>query len=275
MTSNAFPAESITELIDALGSEEFIDILWNQLHSEFPIRHISCVRFHQVDRFSEISALDQIFWRSDFPEEEVSRAYDDYSQNHWRHDPILRFLTDLDRGSSILVHVKLPNVNAPNYQEIMGASAPTDECTLARRAYGGVLCLGLYRDKGQAELTLAHLSRLKVMSNLIMSLIEKHWRLTQGKVLKHIKLPDIATMFSERLAVEGLNLSEQEFKSCIAFLEGTAIPQIAEQLGVRASSVRTYLGRAYDKIGARSRSELYQWSVSNALRSANNQAPPS
>ena len=265
MSVEEFPSQIVAELVNTLGTDEFAGHLWKWIRSLIPVHHISCVRFHQSERLSSVTAVDLLFWRSVYSEEIFVRVYEDYSRKHWRHDPILRFLTDLNAGESILVHMQLPNPHAPNYEELLPDTAPTDECTLARRGSGGVICLTLYRHEDDAELSLAALSKLKQLSNLIMALIERHWRLTQGKVLSQIRPPDIATLFTNRLAIEGITLSEREAKSCIAFLEGTAIPKIAERLGVRASSVKTYLNRAYDKIGPRNRADLYQWSVSNTL----------
>ncbi len=266
MKSDAFPADVIAGLVDALGTDSFADRLWAWMRMELPIHHITCLRFQQASRNGEVSAVDLLFWRSTDPPEFFNRVYGDYIRKHWRHDPIVRFLSELDEGASLLVQVNQPSDSSPNYyDEILRSYETTDECALARRARGGVFNLSLFRNKNQAELSLELLGRLKLMSNLILALIERHWRLTQGKAEQHTKLASVADLFRERLAVENLNLSERELKCCQAYLEGLATPQIAEQLGVKTSSIKTYLDRAYDKIGVRSRSELYQWCMAGAL----------
>lgn len=267
MTSNAFSADAIAELVDALGTDAFADRLWIWIRKDFPIHHMTCLRFHQAEPSGEVSAVDLLFWRSADPPEVFHRGYDNYIRKHWRHDPIVRFLADLKEGASMLVQVNQPSDTSPNYyDEILRQNDMTDECALARRARGGVFNLSLFRNKnGPAELSIELLGRLKMLSTLMLALIERHWRLTHGKTEQHTQLSNISALLLERLVLERLELSERELVTCQAYLKGITTPQIAEQLGVKQSSVKTYLNRAYDKIGVRTRSELYQWCMSGAL----------
>lgn len=67
--------------------------------------------------------------------------------------------------------------------------------------------------------------------------------------------------FEQRLAASGAALSQRERLVCRAVLQGQPVPQIADTLALKPSSVRTYLGRALAKLGVANRAGLFAWCV--------------
>jgi LuxR family transcriptional regulator, activator of tox operons len=67
--------------------------------------------------------------------------------------------------------------------------------------------------------------------------------------------------FEQRLSASGAALSQRERLVCRAVLQGQPVPQIADTLALKPSSVRTYLGRALAKLGAANRAGLFAWCV--------------
>ena len=66
-------------------------------------------------------------------------------------------------------------------------------------------------------------------------------------------------VFDERLALGGIVLSAREKEVCLGLLTGGTVPQLAEKLRVKSSSVETYLKRATAKLGVSGRHGLARW----------------
>lgn len=69
----------------------------------------------------------------------------------------------------------------------------------------------------------------------------------------------LAQVFDERLAISDIALSAREKEVCLGLLTGGTVPQMAEQLRVKNSSIETYLKRATAKLGVSGRHGLAKW----------------
>ena len=66
-------------------------------------------------------------------------------------------------------------------------------------------------------------------------------------------------VFTERLEHDAIRLSTREQEVCIGLLTGGTVPQMAQRLNVKNSSIETYLKRATAKLGVSGRHGLARW----------------
>ena len=67
--------------------------------------------------------------------------------------------------------------------------------------------------------------------------------------------------FYKRLSLGEITLSAREQEVCLGLLTGGTVPQMAEKLSVKNSSIETYLKRAAAKLGVSGRHGLAKWMV--------------
>nr|WP_236275064.1 helix-turn-helix transcriptional regulator [Pseudomonas congelans] len=65
--------------------------------------------------------------------------------------------------------------------------------------------------------------------------------------------------FLGRLEASALSLSSRETEVCVGLLAGLTVPQLAERLDLKVSTVESYFKRAAVKMGIAGRSALLRW----------------
>ncbi|MDF0732881.1 LuxR C-terminal-related transcriptional regulator [Pseudomonas entomophila] len=123
-----------------------------------------------------------------------------------------------------------------------------------------VICF--HRQTRQRAFSLAELSLLKSLSDTLLPLLERHGLLVQpgADTLPAEPHPSaLRQAFGGRLAQEAIHLSAREQEVCLGLLTGGTVPQMAQRLSVKNSSVETYLKRATAKLGVSGRHGLARW----------------
>ena len=67
------------------------------------------------------------------------------------------------------------------------------------------------------------------------------------------------TQCAEGMALGDITLSVREKEVCLGLLTGGTVPQMAEKLRVKNSSIETYLKHAAAKLGVSGRHGLARW----------------
>jgi DNA-binding CsgD family transcriptional regulator len=144
-------------------------------------------------------------------------------------------------------------------------NAPVHQCNLVSRSGNRrwVICCQRLRSEGM--FSLAELSLLKRLSDTLLPLVEHHAQLFLQAASRRPGglLPDEAgslrQVFTERLEQDAIRLSSREQEVCIGLLTGGTVPQMAQRLNVKSSSIETYLKRATAKLGVSGRHGLARW----------------
>ncbi|PAV73360.1 hypothetical protein WR25_20534 [Diploscapter pachys] len=144
-------------------------------------------------------------------------------------------------------------------------NAPVHQCNLVSRSGNRrwVICCQRLRSEGM--FSLAELSLLKRLSDTLLPLVEHHAQLFLQAANRRPGglLPDEAgslrQVFTERLEQDAIRLSSREQEVCIGLLTGGTVPQMAQRLNVKSSSIETYLKRATAKLGVSGRHGLACW----------------
>lgn len=140
------------------------------------------------------------------------------------------------------------------------------QCNLVSRTSNRRCVISFYRPHTQRVFSLPELSFLKSLSDTLLPLIERHAQISRQTLARQPRQPmaeldqaPLAQVFDERLGFSAIVLSAREKEVCLGLLTGATVPQMAEKLRVKNSSIETYLKRATAKLGVRGRHGLAKW----------------
>ncbi|GAB7530611.1 helix-turn-helix transcriptional regulator [Pseudomonas sp. 3A(2025)] len=165
----------------------------------------------------------------------------------------------LDMDDSLLIQLRAPVQHRPQYDS-------AHQCSLVSRNGNRRCVISLYRTPTQRLFSLTESSFLKSLSDTLLPLIERHAQVDRqatarkpGLSLRKQQALPLHQAFTERLALDEITLSAREQEVCLGLLTGGTVPQMAEKLKVKNSSVETYLKRAAAKLGVSGRHGLAKW----------------
>jgi LuxR family transcriptional regulator, activator of tox operons len=122
------------------------------------------------------------------------------------------------------------------------------QCNLVSRQGNRRCVISFYRPPTQRGFSLTELSFLKCLSD-------------SEPALTSLEQSQLQREFYKRLALSEVTLSAREQEVCLGLLTGGTVPQMAEKLSVKNSSIETYLKRAAAKLGVSGRHGLAKWMV--------------
>ncbi|TLP65232.1 MULTISPECIES: helix-turn-helix transcriptional regulator [Pseudomonas] len=215
--------------------------------------------FQLLGQLMPIQRLDLSEWTLDIREQRIEHiralgcagAYTPLTAT----EPLLQSVLQMHDPVLIQISVPLGRPQQPR-------SAHQCNLVSCRGERRWVICC--QRPPCERAFTLAELSLLKSLSDTLLPLVEHHaLRLqTQPADAPHLADSQSASLraaFGERLARGAINLSGREQEVCLGLLTGGTVPQMAQQLNVKNSSVETYLKRATAKLGVSGRHGLTRW----------------
>jgi len=242
------------ELIAHSGHEEFAAHMLHLVCKWVPIHLVDLSEWtldEPRDRVLDIKLLGSAGQKQDLPPPLALRPPDDH--------PLLREMLGMQDPLLIQMNAK------PDSAHPRGTS---HQCNLVSRQGNRRCVISCYRPPTQRGFSLAELSFLKCLSDTLLPLIERH-----AQVLRqapHAQAEPAHTLleqsrlqreFHKRLSLGEISLSAREQEVCLGLLTGGTVPQIAEKLSVKNSSIETYLKRAAAKLGVSGRHGLAKWMV--------------
>ncbi|QXI30597.1 helix-turn-helix transcriptional regulator [Pseudomonas vanderleydeniana] len=240
------------ELISSAGNDRFAANLLGLVDKLVPIEWIVLSEWtldeHQA-RVVDITPLGSASLKGCPPPESLLPE-DDH--------PLLKQVTEM--SDSLLIQMST---------QAKGREA-AHQCNLVSRKSNRRCLISLYRLHTQRSFSLSELSFLKSFSDTLLPLIERHAQVNRQRPLKKVigsqpgpqpeleQLP-LQQAFTERLALDDIILSAREREVCLGLLVGGTVPQMAQKLSVKNSSIETYLKRAAAKLGVSGRHGLARW----------------
>jgi DNA-binding CsgD family transcriptional regulator len=233
--------------------------------------HFAANMLHLVDKWVPIHLVDLSEWTLDELRERVlgikllgsAGLNKDLSVAQTLHPlndhPLLREM--LRMQDPLLIQMKAK----ANSAHPRGGS---HQCNLVSRQGNRRCVISFYRPPSQRGFSLAELSFLKCLSDTLLPLMERHAQLLRQA--PHAEAEPAHTLleqsqlqreFYKRLSLSDITLSAREQEVCLGLLTGGTVPQIAEKLSVKNSSIETYLKRAAAKLGVSGRHGLAKWMV--------------
>lgn len=249
------------ELISSTGTAYFAT---NMLHLVDKLVPVTRVELNEwtLDQ-SQASVLDiKALGSAALPQDNPPPAPSEQQDEH----PLLKELMAMEDALLIQMNARTMHCKSQPFAEL------SHQCSLVSRKSNRRCVITFYRPHRQRVFSLSELSFLKSLSHTLLPLIERHAqvnRQTPPKAL-HTWLPrppedaeqgSLQHEFNQRLSLGDINLSAREKEVCLGLLTGDTVPEIAEKLSVKNSSIETYLKRAAAKLGVSGRHGLARWMV--------------
>lgn len=242
------------ELISNSGNEHFAASMLN-LVSKWLRIHLVDLSEWTLDELRnsvlEINLLGSAGQKRDLPPPQTLHPLNDH--------PLLRQMLNMQDPLLIQMNAK------PNSAHLRGAS---HQCNLVSRQGNRRYVISFYRPHTQRGFSLAELSFLKCLSDTLLPLIERHAQLLRQAPHAEpepnhtlLEQSQLQREFYKRLSLSDITLSAREQEVCLGLLTGGTVPQMAEKLSVKNSSIETYLKRAAAKLGVSGRHGLAKWMV--------------
>jgi DNA-binding CsgD family transcriptional regulator len=119
------------------------------------------------------------------------------------------------------------------------------------------LSVNLYRDRAHGNFTPGEIQHIEKIAH-VLAHAAKHHYLISGQ---HEQ--GVSNLMLARVRRSCPDLSKRELDVLRGVLEGLTAAEIAEQMGIKASSVVTYQKRAYARLGISSQRQLFALCLSN------------
>ncbi|POP77812.1 MULTISPECIES: helix-turn-helix transcriptional regulator [Pseudomonas] len=185
---------------------------------------------------------------------------------HRNDHPLVKRVLEVE--DDLLIHLNARMKNQKD-NDCLGTS---HQCSMISRKANRCCVISLHRPQSDKDYSLQELSFLKYLSETLLPLSERHARAhrqsgmrSAGGALSHgplsLEYKQLQHEFNKRLRACDVSLSTREKEACLEFLAGSTVPEIAEKLCVKSSSVETYLKRSAAKLGISGRHGLAKWLV--------------
>lgn len=240
--------EEIGSLARSLGHPSFPQMLWVFANERIPI---ACLELCGHTRDPARSRMVNIEWLSaasgaGYPDGDLEQEAKTYLKSHWHLDPLMPRILQLD--------------GTAGFQITPDQLSTAD----AREAFGDfIYVLYFMRTSEQAPFSADDRAELHRMASFALPLLRNHAEILAAKLSILDHNPTLRKHLARQLELQGLELSHREFEVCLAVLSGKPLAQMADDMGLQPSSVKTYTTRALDKLGVRSKSDLFRWCFSS------------
>jgi len=239
-------AEFATGLIHAVGTPSFGERALELLNEAVPFASWSIYRVGDLPPRMYVSASHRIpdttldCWRA-------------YQAGLHRHDPSFR--THGLSGAArplLLGHWQAEDIRRPHREQIYERHGMRERVSLAQACLtGGVLAVNLYRHDHEGPVRPAELRDLRALGPLLFACAQRH--LTLMSAAAPVAPSHQATLLSRCSA-----LTPRELDVCLRLAQGLTFDGIAADLGISATTVKTYRNRAFARLGIQHRNQLFK-----------------
>ncbi|MGY2290384.1 helix-turn-helix transcriptional regulator [Pseudomonas sp. SDO528_S397] len=263
----------LTSSIRNADSPQFYFIL-GELISSTDQDHFALNMLKLIDKLLPVTALTLSEWTIDESQASLvdikalgsaGTAADiapPHSTRHPEEHPLFKEVFEME--DSLLIRM--------NTRSKKAAQPDAHQCTLVSRRGNRRCVVTLFRSHSQRDFSLTELSLLKNLSEALLPLIESYAQFSRQNTLKRMggwmtapvtnhEQTQIQREFHKRLTLCDITLSTREQEVCLGLLTGGTVPEMAEKLRLKNSSVETYLKRATAKLGVSGRHGLTKWMV--------------
>ncbi|PXX33860.1 LuxR family transcriptional regulator [Burkholderia sp. MS455] len=178
------------------------------------------------------------------------------------HPLLNRIVAACDRQ---LIHIN-PLMRSGNGGEVAPPRGPEGgfQCHLVSSKANRRYVISLHRTVSHCDFSLQEMSFLKNFADTLLPLVEWHASTRRHGDLEGTTMPAVEALrqeFESRLARAAVVLSARESEVCLGLLAGKMLRELAGELGVKESTVETYIKRAAVKLGISGRHGLTKWMI--------------
>lgn len=253
-------SKALGEIVESVGTPDFVSRLAQLLNRVLPLDVVHIER-SRLDTAMPIGYRCEWIGSSGIGMQasEVSAVMDIYYDRFFQVDPLF----DSIRGKSgtLLVLRDIAAMPMNEFrQRLFDDVHIAHECVLAHGTRYAQYSIALERGDRRAPFSLDELGRFRRISDFLFPIVELHGSLTAARLTPCMDgVAHPLAVFDTRLALQDVALSRREYETCKQLLSGRTVPETADILGVRASSVECYVKRAFLKLGVHTKRELFAW----------------
>lgn len=256
--------KELVDLVRALGRPQFPQILWAFFDARLPVAslELSCytrnaarTKMHNIEWLGTASGPE-------YPYVDLEQEARIYLERHWHLDPLKPLIIGLENTAG---HQITPDqVRTDEARDEWFGSGRVPEHYAICEAFGDfIYVLYFMRTHRQPAFSDAEKASLHRMAAFALPLVRNHAEMAPARLSIVDHNPTLRKHLIRRLERLEVELSPREFEVCLALLSGKSLGQIADDLGVQATSVKTYIARSFEKMGIRGKGELFNWCFSS------------
>ncbi len=248
------------EVVEAVGLPHFVHRLTLFLNDLVPLDFVHVER-SRLDSRSPLGYRCE--WLGSGAVNEAQSVVDDvmtlYYERFQAVDPLFAGIRTTV-GTHLVVR-DMSQVPAGEFRErIFESREIAHECVLTKSDPRTQCSLAIVRRDRLPPFSLADLNYLRHLGDLLFPLLELHASTAAIKRTANAVVDtDPLVLFDARIVSDGIRLSKREYETCRHLIRGHTGPEIATILGVSQTTAKSYVQRAFAKLGVRTRRELAQW----------------
>lgn len=254
----------LVALTRALGTPHFPQILWSFFNAHLPV---ACLELCCHTRNEEHTKMVNIEWLGaasghNYPDDDLEQEAKTYLKSHWHLDPLMPHIIQLEGTGGYPITPDQIASEQARLEWFDNGLVP--EHYAICEAFGDfIYVLYFMRTAEQAPFSAPERATLHAMAEFALPLLRNHAEVLPARLSILDHNPTLRKHLTRQLELQGLELSRREFDVCLAVLSGKSPARIAEDMGLQASSVKTYTARAFDKLGVSGKGELFNWCFSS------------
>jgi len=242
-------AEFATGLIHAIGLPSFGANALAVVNDTVPFASWSIYRVGDVSPRMYVSAAHRI-------PDTTRDCWRVYLAGLHRRDPTFRShgLSNAERPL-LLGHWRAEDIRRPHREQIYERHGMRERVSIAQAcANGGVLAVNLYRHDHQGAVRPAELRELQAIGPLLFACAQRHVALTTTSLSASAAAP----AQRDTLLARCPSLTPRELDVCLRLAQGLTFDGIAADLGISATTAKTYRNRAFARLGIQHRNQLFK-----------------
>jgi DNA-binding NarL/FixJ family response regulator len=251
------------KLISSVGNEKFLTNMHQLIEYSLPVSRIVFSEWTVDD--SQSSVVDiQLLGCAGLPESAQMQSVCPTSAKQQNDHPLVQRVLEIEAPLLIHLNARIKDEKGNSW---LGTS---HQCSLISRKANRRCVISLHRPNINRDFSLQELSFLKYLSETLLPLAERHAHINRQSSIKasgsasaliSVDQTQLQREFNERLSPCDVSLSMREKEVCLGLLAGGTVPEMAEKLCVKNSSIETYLKRAAAKLGVSGRHGLAKWMI--------------
>ncbi|MCU1738656.1 MULTISPECIES: helix-turn-helix transcriptional regulator [Pseudomonas] len=253
------------KLVSSVGDDKFLSNMHQLINASVAVSRIELSEWTVDDSQSAVVDV-QLLGHAGVELSPQMQAVCPTNAKHRNDHPLVKRVLEVEDALLIHLNARMKNEKDNN---CLGTS---HQCSLISRKANRCCVISLHRPRVDRDFTLQELSFLKYLSETLLPLTERHARAHRQSSAKSpggstprnlvaLEQTQLQREFNERLSACEVTLSVREKEVCLGLLAGGTVPEIAEKLCVKNSSIETYLKRSAAKLGVSGRHGLAKWMI--------------
>ena len=247
MDASVFQSERIANAIAAIGTDSFgaqLDLLVDRICR---VDFCACYRVAE-DGVDVVAISDPLRFES-------AARIDSYAHDKlWAIDPALHQARH-QLASASLTHARLTrgDISDRRLRDLVYTHL-VDRLLICHKGSAGVFAMSLLRWRGSSSFQFSDVETLVAAGPIVMALVDRH--AASLAIRRRPADAFISLALAEQCFGAQADMPARECEVCARIVFGHSLPAIARDLRVSVDTIKSYVKRAYQRIGIASQREL-------------------